>query len=56
MGDFNNNYLSNATNLNVKKAFNNLGLTQIIKTTTRITEDSTSSIHLIFTSKVANVT
>ena len=43
------NYLSNATNLNVKRAFNNLELTQIIKTTTRITEDSSTSIDLIFT-------
>ena len=55
MGDFNINYLSNATNLNVKRAFNNLGLTQIIKTATRITKDSSTSIDLIFTNKVANV-
>ena len=29
MGDFNINYLSNATNRNLKRAFNNLGLTQL---------------------------
>ena len=29
MGDFNINYLSNATNPNLKRAFNNLGLTQL---------------------------
>ena len=55
MGDFNINYLSNAANINVKKAFNNLGLIQIIKTATRIT----GFIYLNrpeFTNKVANVT
>ena len=56
MGDFNINYLSNATNLNVKRAFNNLGLTQIIKTATRTTEDSSTSIDLISANKAANVT
>ena len=50
IGDFNINYLSTATNLN------NLGLTQIIKTATRIAKDSSTSINLIFTNKVANVT
>ena len=55
MGDFNINYLSNAANINVKKAFNNLGLIQIIKTATRIT----GFIYLNrpeFTNKAANVT
>ena len=56
IGDFNISYLSNATNLNVKIAFNNLGLIQIIKTATRITENSSISIDQIFTNKVANVT
>ena len=56
MGDFNINYLSNATNLNIKRSFNNLGLTQIIKTATRINEDSSTSIDVIFTNKAANVT
>ena len=55
MGDFNINYLSTATNLNLKRAFNNLGLAQIIKTATRITKNSSTSIHLIFTNKAANV-
>ena len=55
-GDFNINYLSTATNLNLKRAFNNLGLTQIIKTATRITEDSSTSIDLIYTNKAADVT
>ena len=39
MGNFNINYLSTAKNLNLKRAFNNLGLTQIIRTATRITKD-----------------
>ena len=56
IGDFNISYLSKATNLNVKRAFNNLGLIQIIKTATRITENSSISIDQIFTKKVANVT
>ena len=56
MGDFSINYLSNATNVVVKRAFNNLGLTQIIKTATRITAVSSTSIDLIFTNKAANVT
>ena len=56
MGGFNINYLSTATNLNLKRAFNNLGLTQVIKTATRITKDSSTSIDLIFTNKGANVT
>ena len=51
MGDFDINYLSNAANINVKKAFNNLGLTQIIKTATRITEDSSTSIDLSLQTK-----
>ena len=49
-GDFSINYLSNATNLNIKRAFNNLGLAQIIKTA-RITEDSSALINLMFTNK-----
>ena len=53
MGDFRINYLSNAANLNIKRAFNSLRLTQIIKTATRITEDSSASINLIFTNKAA---
>ena len=56
MGDFNINYLSNATNLNIKRSFNNLGLTQIIKTATRINEGSSTSVDVIFTNKAANVT
>ena len=56
MGDFNINYFSTATNLNLKRAFNDLGPTQIIKTATRITKDSSTSIDLIFTNKAANVT
>ena len=56
MGNFNINYLSTAKNLNLKRAFNNLGLTQIIRTATRITKDSSTSIDLIFTNKAANVT
>ena len=51
MGDFDINYLSNAANINVKKAFNNLGLTQISKTATRITEDSSTSIDLSLQTK-----
>ena len=51
MGDFDINYLSNAANINVKKAFNNLGLTQIIRTATRITEDSSTSIDLSLQTK-----
>ena len=53
--DFNISYLSKAY-LNVKRAFKNLGLIQIIKTATRITENSSISIDQIFTNKVANVT
>ena len=56
MGNFNINYLSTAKNLNLKRTFNNLGLTQIIRTATRITKDSSTSIDLIFTNKAANVT
>ena len=56
MGDFKINYLSNATTQNVKRTFNILALTQIIKTETRINEDSSTRIDLIFTKKAAKVT
>ena len=53
IGDFNISYLSNVINIYVKRAFNNLGL---FKTATTITEDSFTSVDLIFTNKAANVT
>ena len=53
MGDVNINYLSNVTNIYVKRAFNNLGLFKMAET---ITEESFTSIDLIFTNKAVNVT
>jgi len=56
MGDFNINYQSNSTNTNLKASIHTLGFKQIVKTSTRTTENSSTLIDLIFANTTANLT